>query len=62
LQWLIYCRLDQKKGWREIKTLEAGTVPVNQGGEKRMREAVIVNALRTAVGKAPRGSLKDAAR
>ena len=25
-----------------------------------MREAVIVNALRTAIGKAPRGSLKDA--
>src|SRR5262245_3116921 len=29
------------------------------GRRKTMREAVIVNALRTAVGKAPRGSLKD---
>jgi len=31
---------------------------INHGGENTMHEAVIVSALRTAVGKAPRGSLR----
>jgi hypothetical protein len=35
LQWRIYCRLDQEKGWREIKTRDAGTVPVNKEGERQ---------------------------